>query len=641
MADKRGVGLMKPGIELTVAGTVVEVAVGTRPMDLSGKPEGTLACALNGETIDLTRPLTSSGHVEFVSFADSAGRHVFRHSSAHLLAQAVKRLWPEAQLGTGPALEDGFYYDILLPEPLPEEALPRIEQVMEELVHENLAIERLEVSRAEAMALFSSRNEALKLQIIERIPDEAVISVYRQGEFIDLCSGPHVSSTGVLGAIRLTNTSGAYWRGDESNPMLTRIYGTSFPDPAQLAEFFVRQEEAKRRDHRKLGRELDLVSFYEEAPGFPFWHAKGQTLYRNLENYSRALQAPRGYDEVSTPWIYRVGLWQKSGHWDHYRDNIFVIDREDERMGLKPMNCPGHALLFGSTTRSYRDLPIRLAEYGPLSRYERSGTLHGLFRVRGFHQDDAHLFVREDQIAEEMEGVLELVDIVYRAFGMPYEVVISTRPDDYLGELSLWDKAEAELEAVLVSHRLKYQMNPKDGAFYGPKLDFYAVDAIGRRWQCATVQLDFQTPVQFDLTYIDREGQPRRPVMIHRAIMGSLERFLGILIEHYAGAFPMWLAPEQVRVIPITDHQISYAETIRADLIRRQIRAVVDASNQKLGYKVRTGQVAKTPIMLVVGGRDEEHQTVSVRDRELGDLGARPWPDYGNDLEAMAAWPLT
>jgi len=627
-------------IEVTVEGKAVKVAAGTRPLDLSGQPEGTLACALNGETIDLKRPLTSGGHIEYLTFSTSAGRRVFRHSSAHLLAQAVKRLWPLAKLGTGPALEDGFYYDILLPEPLQDDALAKIEQLMADLVRENLEIQRLELSREQALELFSERGESFKVEIIDRIPEGATISAYRQGEFIDLCSGPHLPSTGLIGAIRLTNASGAYWRGVESNPMLTRIYGTSFPDDQQLAEFFERQEEAKRRDHRKLGRELDLVSFHEEAPGFPFWHPKGQTLYRTLENYSRTLQERRGYQEVSTPWIYRVGLWQKSGHWDHYRENIFVVDREDELMGLKPMNCPGHALLFGSTTRSYRDLPMRVAEYGPLSRYERSGTLHGLFRVRGFHQDDAHLFVSEDQIAEEMEGVLELVDIVYRAFGMPYEVVISTRPDDYMGELALWDKAEAELESVLITHHLKYQLNPKDGAFYGPKLDFYAVDALGRRWQCATVQLDFQTPVQFDLNYIDREGQPRRPVMIHRAIMGSLERFLGILIEHYAGAFPMWLAPEQVRVIPITDHQVAYAETIQQALIARNLRVVVDSSNQKLGYKVRAGQLAKTPIMLVVGGRDQDNQTVSVRDRELGDLGARPWPAYGHELEAMAALPL-
>jgi len=627
-------------IEVTVEGNAVKVAVGTRPLDLGGQPAGTLACALNGETIDLKRPLTSGGHIEYLTFSTSAGRRVFRHSSAHLLAQAVKRLWPQAKLGTGPALEDGFYYDILLPEPLQDDALAKIEQVMVDLVRENLEIQRLELSREQALELFSERGESFKLEIIDRIPEGATISAYRQGEFIDLCSGPHLPSTGLIGAIRLTNASGAYWRGVESNPMLTRIYGTSFPDDQQLAEFFERQEEAKRRDHRKLGRELDLVSFHEEAPGFPFWHPKGQTLYRTLENYSRTLQERRGYQEVSTPWIYRVGLWQKSGHWDHYRENIFVVDREDELMGLKPMNCPGHALLFGSTTRSYRDLPMRVAEYGPLSRYERSGTLHGLFRVRGFHQDDAHLFVSEDQIAEEMEGVLELVDIVYRAFGMPYEVVISTRPDDYMGELALWDQAEAELESVLITHHLNYQLNPKDGAFYGPKLDFYAVDALGRRWQCATVQLDFQTPVQFDLNYIDREGQPRRPVMIHRAIMGSLERFLGILIEHYAGAFPMWLAPEQVRVIPITDHQVAYAEAIQQALIARNLRVAVDSSNQKLGYKVRAGQLAKTPIMLVIGGRDQDNQTVSVRDRELGDLGARPWPAYGDELEAMAALPL-
>jgi threonyl-tRNA synthetase len=633
---------MATEIYVEIEGKTVAVPDGTRAWDLLATPSPEiLACALNGETRDLRQPLHQGGHLEYLTFADSPGQRVFRHSSAHLLAQAVKRLWPEAQLGTGPALEDGFYYDVRLPEPLQEQSLEALEQAMAAIVAEDLPIERLELTRNEAVDLFESRGEPFKVEIVRRIPEGAIISAYRQGEFVDLCAGPHLPSTGLIRAFRLTNTSGAYWRGDESNPMLTRIYGTSFPDEAQLALFFERQEEAKRRDHRKLGRDLDLVSFFEEAPGFPFWHPKGQTLYRTLENYSRDLQEPRGYQEVATPWIYRVGLWQKSGHWDHYRDNLFVIDREDELMGVKPMNCPGHAVLFGSTTRSYRDLPMRLSEYAPLSRYERSGTLHGLFRVRGFHQDDAHLFVTEDQISPEITGVLELVDIVYRAFGMPYEVVLSTRPDDYMGDIQLWNKAEAELENVLIAGQLKYQLNPKDGAFYGPKLDFYAVDALGRRWQCATVQLDFQTPVQFELTYVDRDGQPHRPVMIHRAIMGSLERFLGILIEHYAGAFPFWLAPEQVRVIPITDAQIGYAEEILSDLSQRKIRATVDASNQKLGYKVRVGQMAKIPVMLVVGGRDQENHGVSVRDRDLGDLGSRPWPDYAEELAEKAALPLS
>ncbi len=632
---------MSQRIALTVQGAVMEVSPGIRPYDLELTPAHAVACKVDGEVVDLTRPLERAGAVDFLTFDDDEGKRVFRHSSAHLLAQAVKRLWPQARLGTGPALAEGFYYDIWLPEPLQESDLEQIERAMAEIVAEDLVIERVELEREQALALFAERDEPFKLEIIRRLPEAAVISAYRQGDFIDLCTGPHLPSTGWIKSFRLTNVSGAYWRGEETNPMMTRIYGTSFPEPAQLQQFFERQEAAKRRDHRKLGRELDLVSFFDDAPGFPFWHPKGQQLYRVLEGFSRDLQQQNGYQEVSTPWIYRVGLWQRSGHWDHYRDNMFVIDRDDQLMGLKPMNCPGHCLLFGAKTRSYRDLPLRLAEYSPLSRYERSGTLHGLFRVRGFHQDDAHLFVGEEQIGAEMKRVLELVDIVYRAFGMRYDVVFSTRPEDFLGDLSLWQQAESELESVLQRSGLKYRVNPGDGAFYGPKLDFHVIDALDRRWQCATVQLDFQLPVQFDLSYTDQEGKVRRPVIIHRAIMGSIERFLGILIEHYAGAFPLWLAPEQVRVIPITDGQAGYAAAVQGALRERGMRSAIDASNQKLGYKVRAAQLAKVPVMLVVGARDEAQGTVSVRSREVGDLGPRAWPDYLQELVSSAQAPLT
>ncbi|NMP22376.1 threonine--tRNA ligase [Sulfobacillus harzensis] len=615
-------------LHFEVEGHPVEGEPGMRAADLAEVPKDALAVWVNGQTVDLSRPLHDGGQVQFLTFADSAGRHVFRHSSAHLLAQAVKRLWPEAKLGTGPALEDGFYYDIWLPEPLAEKDLPRIEETMRQIVQENYPIERLELSREEALKLFHERGETFKEEIIERIPDGAVISAYRQGEFVDLCSGPHLPATGHIGALKLTQVSGAYWRGDEKNPMMTRIYGTSFPDPEGLEQHLARIEEAKLRDHRKLGPQLELFTFREEAPGFVFWYPKGHDLYKRLENFSRELQSARGYEEVATPWIYRVGLWERSGHWDHYRDNLFLIDRDDELQGVKPMNCPGHCLLYKGQMHSYRDLPWRLAEYSPLSRYERSGTLHGLMRVRGFHQDDAHLFVRPDQIRDEMFGVLDLVDVVYRTFDMPYEVVLSTRPDDYMGELALWERAEAELEEVLKARGLKYQINPKDGAFYGPKLDIYAVDSLGRRWQCATVQLDFQLPEKFELEYIDQDGQAKRPVMIHRAIMGSIERFLGILVEHYGGSFPMWLAPVQVRVLPITDAQNAYAEAIADQLRKQGVRVEVDSRNQKIGYKIREAQVAKIPEMLVVGGRDQAANTVSVRSREAGDLGAQPLADY-------------
>jgi threonyl-tRNA synthetase len=628
-------------VELIVDDQAFEVEAGTplRALGITPPPDA-VAFTLNGRVYDFQQGIRDSGRVAWLTFREHAGREVFRHSSAHLLAQAVKRLWPEAQLGTGPATEEGFYYDILLPRPLGESELSSVEEEMRRIVQEDLAIERLELSRDEALALFRERGEALKLDIISRIPDGVTISAYRQGEFVDLCTGPHLPSTGRIRALKLTGVSGAYWRGDEANPMLTRIYGTSYPSQEELEAHLYRIEEAKRRDHRRLGPALGLFSFREEAPGFTFWHPKGQRLYRALEEFSRRLQEPRGYQEVATPWIYRVGLWKQSGHWDHYRDNMFVIEREDETLGVKPMNCPGHCLLFQSEVRSYRDLPIRYAEYSPLSRFERSGTLHGLMRVRGLHQDDAHLFVREDQIGEEMQGVLDLVDHVYRTFGMPYEVVLSTRPDDYMGALELWERAESALREVLERRGLPYQINPGDGAFYGPKLDFYAVDALGRRWQCATAQLDFQLPVQFDLHYVDRDGQAKRPVMIHRAIMGSLERFIGILVEHYGGDFPLWLAPVQVRVIPVADAQIPYAERVAATLGSVGIRAEVDRKNQKLGYKVREAEVDKIPVVLVVGRRDEEQGTVSVRMRPEGDLGAHPWPDYLEVLRLKAAMPV-
>jgi len=626
-------------VEFQIGGSIVMAKPGVRVSEIAEIPDTALAVWVGGTTLDLERPLAQGGQVQFVTFADSAGRHVFRHSSAHLLAQAVKRLWPKAKLGTGPALEDGFYYDIWLPDPLTEGDLPRIEEAMRQIVHENHVIERLELSRDAALTLFSERGESFKEEIISRIPEGAVISAYRQGEFVDLCAGPHLPSTGRIGALKLTQVSGAYWRGDEKNPMMTRIYGTSFPDQEALNHHLEQIEEAKLRDHRKLGAQLDLFTFREDAPGFVFWHPKGHQVYRSLEDFSRQLQVKRGYQEVATPWIYRVGLWERSGHWDHYRDNLFLIERDDELQGVKPMNCPGHALLFKESTRSYRDLPWRLAEYSPLSRYERSGALHGLMRVRGFHQDDAHLFVRPDQIREEMFGVLDLVDIVYRTFDMSYEVVLSTRPDDYMGELALWERAEEELEEVLKARGLRYQINPKDGAFYGPKLDVYAVDSLGRRWQCATVQLDFQLPEKFELEYIDQDGQAKRPVMIHRAIMGSIERFLGILVEHYAGAFPFWLAPVQVRVLPITDGQKAYAEDIVDRLRMNGIRAEVDERNQKIGYKIREAQLAKIPEMLVVGGRDLDNGTVSVRTRADGDVGAQPLSEYLASVRERARIP--
>jgi threonyl-tRNA synthetase len=630
---------MTDRVSVEAEGEVREVAAGTAVGAVAPADRTVLAALWNGQPVDLARPVRESGHVHWLRFTDDAGRHVFRHSSAHLLAQAVKRLWPEARLGTGPALEDGFYYDIWTPTPLTAEDLPRIEAAMRDIVREDLGISRQELTREEARALFAARNEPFKLEIIERLPEDAVISVYRQGEFVDLCAGPHVPSTGVIQALKLTNVSGAYWRGDEANPMMTRIYGTSFPDEEGLTQYLERLEEARRRDHRRLGRELNLFQLRDEAPGFVFWLPKGMHLYRQLEEFSRAIQAPLGYQEVSTPWIYRAELWKRSGHWAHFRDNMFVIAGDHEEMAVKPMNCPGHCLLFGSQTRSYRDLPIKWAEYGPLARFERSGTLNGLLRVRGLHQDDAHLYIRPDQIQEQIVEVVGLVELVGRTFDLgSMEIEFSTRPDQYLGDAATWDHAESELEEALRASGRPYRINPGDGAFYGPKLDFYATDALGRRWQLSTVQLDYQLPEQFDLEYVDQDGQRRRPVMIHRAIMGSLERFIGILVEHYAGAFPLWLAPEQVRVLPVTEAEQAYAQRVADDLTAAGLRASVDLRNEKLGWRVRAAQVEKVPVMLVAGRREVESGQVAVRTRD-GDLGGRPWPGYLEELRREARRP--
>ncbi|MCY0880883.1 MAG: threonine--tRNA ligase, partial [Firmicutes bacterium] len=470
-------------MRITVEGKPLDLPEGSTAQDIPGCPKNAVAVRVGREVWDLTRPLEDQSEVTWLTFDDEEGRHVFRHSSAHLLAQAIKRLWPQARLGTGPALEDGFYYDVQLPEQISEADLPRIEETMRQIVKENLPIVRQELPRAKADQLFADRHESFKQEIIAGIPAEQTISTYQQGEFVDLCTGPHLPRTGMIGAVKLTNLSGAYWRGDEKNPVMTRIYGTTFPDEAELAAHLARLEEIKQRDHRKLGPQLDLFTFHEEAPGFAFWHAKGQQMYRTLEEFSRRLQDAQGYQEVATPSIFRVELWKKSGHWDHYRDDMFLTGREDEVLGVKPMNCPAHCLMFNEQVRSYRDLPIRMAEYGPLARYERSGALHGLMRVRGFHQDDAHIFAREDQVQEEIFKVLDLVDVFYKAFGLPYEVVLSTRPEDYMGELELWNLAEASLEQVLKDRELNYKINAKDGAFYGPKLDINAIDSLGRKWQ--------------------------------------------------------------------------------------------------------------------------------------------------------------
>lgn len=623
-------GSVKEVVRGTAAAAVVE-QIGPR------LARAALAVKLNGVVRDLATPLEEDCSLQVLTFADEDGREVFRHSSAHLMAQAVKRVWPQAQLTVGPPLEHGFYYDIDLPQPLSTEDLPRIEAEMARIVGEDLPIERSEVDRQWARDFFAARGESYKVLLVDKIPEGEPISMYKQGEFVDLCYGPHIPSTGRIKSFKLTSVAGAYWEGDQKNKQLQRLYGTSFEKAADL-ELYLRQvEEAKKRDHRRLGPELDLFSFKEEAPGFAFWHPHGYILYRILENWSRSIQQPLGYQEVRSPWIVHSKLYERSGHWSHYRQNMFLINSEDEWYASKPMNCPGHCLIYRNEVRSYRDLPIKISEYGPLARYEASGTLHGLLRVRGMHQDDAHLFVRSDQIEDQIREVIGIVDTIYGALGVDYEIKLSTRPEDFMGEIAVWDRAEASLASALEKSGKPYKLNPGDGAFYGPKLDFDITDALGRKWQCATIQLDFQFPERFDLTYVDADGKEKRPVMIHRAVMGSLERFIGILVEHFAGNFPLWLAPVQARILPIADRHHDYANEVAARLRAAGLRAEADLRNEKINYKIRHAEVLKTPFMLVVGDKEAAAGAVSVRRRGMKDAGVMPVDQLIALMEAEVA----
>ncbi|MFO7273725.1 MAG: threonine--tRNA ligase [Bacillota bacterium] len=593
-----------------------------------GLAKAALAAKVDGRLVDLSAKLEKDCTLQVLTFKDEEGREVFRHTSTHIMAQAVKRLFPEAKLTVGPPLENGFYYDFDLPRPLTPEDLEKIEAEMAKIVEADYPIVRQEIDREEAKRFFAERGEDYKVLLIDKIPEDEVVSIYTQGEFTDLCVGPHLPSTGRVKAFKLLSVAGAYWEGNQANKQLQRVYGTSFESRKDLEEYLFRLEEAKRRDHRKLGPELGLFRFEDVAPGFAFWMDKGVRLYRELENWSRQLQEAQGYQEVSTPWILSSKLYEISGHWQHYRQNMFEIRAEDQDFATKPMNCPCHCLLYKSQIRSYRDLPLKLAEYGPLSRFEPSGALHGLLRVRGFHQDDAHLFVRPDQIEEMIREVISLVDTIYSALGLVYEIKLSTRPEDFMGEIELWNEAEAALARALEGMGRSYQVNPGDGAFYGPKLDFYVTDALGRKWQCATVQLDFQLPIKFDLTYVGEDGKEHRPVMIHRAIMGTLERFIGILTEHFAGNFPLWMAPVQVRVLPIADRHHDYARQVVARLQEAGLRVEGDYRNEKVGYKIREAEVQKIPFILVVGDKEAASGAVAVRRRGMKDLGPMPLGDF-------------
>lgn len=606
-------------MQVIVAGVLHEVAAGTTYGELAARAgaHSALAARQNGAIYELFRPVVAEGEIEILDFSHPDGRMVFHHTSTHIMAQAVRRIWPEARFAIGPADKDGFFYDMELPVQIGPDDFQRIEQGMKEIAAADYPVSREGVSREAAREMFAS--EPYKLEIIERLPEDAEVTIYRQGEFVDLCRGPHLSRTGPVAAPKVLSVAGAYFAGDESRPMLQRLYGTSFPSPEELEQHLAMVEEAKRRDHRRLGREYGLYTFHDEAPGFAFWQPDGASLYRELEQFSREVQARYGYREVMTPWIFRPDLWETSGHWDHYQENMFIVNRGDETLALKPMNCPGHCLMFKEQVRSYRDLPLKIAEYGPISRFERSGTLHGLMRVRGFHTDDAHLFSREDQIGAMVKEVLQILSEIYGAFGLQYRVELSTRPEEFMGDPELWVQAEAELARALEESGTEYRVNHGDGAFYGPKIDIHVIDALGRNWQCGTVQLDFQLPRRFELEYRDQDGSLRTPVIVHRAIFGSIERFIGILVEHFAGSFPTWIAPEQVRVLPLADRHIEYAESAARELRAQGIRVEVDRRDEKLGYKIRAAQSQRIPYVAVVGDREAEEGTLSVRARSTQD----------------------
>lgn len=571
------------------------------------------------ERMDVILKDGSRGEQEFTQ---KEGAWTFRHTTSHILAQAVKRLYPDAKLAIGPAIEEGFYYDFEFSAPISSDDFAAIEKEMKKIVKESLPLTRFTLSRAEALERMKRRGEDYKVELIEDLPEDAVISFYRQGDFEDLCAGPHLAHTGYVKAFRLTSLAGAYWRGDEKRKMLTRIYGTSFPDQAQLTAYLERMEEAKKRDHRKLGKELGLFMISEEGPGFPFFLPRGLVLKNILVDYWRKLHEREGYQEISTPILLERKLWETSGHWDHYRENMYttVIDGED--FAVKPMNCPGGMLVYQSQPRSYRDLPLRIGELGIVHRHEKSGQLHGLMRARCFTQDDAHIFMTPEQITDEIKGVMRLIHEVYGRFGFSYHVELSTRPENSIGSDEDWEMATQGLRQALEETDTSYVINEGDGAFYGPKIDFHLEDSIGRTWQCGTIQLDFQLPLRFEAEYMGADGEKHRPIMIHRVVYGSIERFIGILIEHYAGKFPVWLAPVQVKVLPISEKFFAYGKETERRLKEAGVRCETDLRDEKIGYKIRSAQLEKIPYMLIVGQREEENGTVSVRGREEGDLGS-------------------
>ncbi|MBS3766564.1 MAG: threonine--tRNA ligase [Candidatus Cloacimonetes bacterium] len=600
----------------------------------SGLAKEIITASYNDELVDLERELHKDGEIFLYKFKARPAKDVYWHSSSHVMAQAVKRLFPEAKLAIGPAIEKGFYYDFDVKEPFTEKDLENIEAEMEKIVEQNFKIQRKVLSREQAIEMFEQRNEDYKIEMINEMPEQETISIYVQGDFVDLCRGPHLRYTGDVGAFKLLKFSGAYWRGDEKNQMLQRIYGISFPKKKQLKKYLKKLEEAKKRDHRKIGKKLNLFSFHAEGPGFPFWHHNGIVLIDQVTGYLRKTLVERGYREIQTPIILKDELWHRSGHWDNYKDNMYFTEIGDEEFAVKPMNCPGCLLIYNEELHSYREFPLKYSELGLVHRYEKSGVLHGLFRVRQFTQDDAHVFCTPNQLEEEIEKLIDLVYEVYQTFGFEdFFIELSTKPEKAIGCNEVWEKAEKALANALDKKNISHKVNQGEGAFYGPKIDFHIKDSLDRLWQCGTIQVDFSMPERFDLEYIGADGEKHRPVMIHRAILGSIERFIGILIEHYAGNFPLWLAPVQVEIIPISEQHLEYAEKILAKLKDNEIRAEVDYQDEKVGYKIREAEKQKIPYMIIVGDNEIENENISVRKHQEGDQGSAEIKNFVKKLK--------
>ena len=627
-------------IKLTLKdGSIKEVESGRSVIEIAKEISGGLArqatCAtVDGEVVDLRYVLDKDCNLEIHTFESSLeGKKAYWHTTSHIMAQAVKRINPKACLAIGPAIDEGFYYDFDVEKPFTDEDKSKIEQEMKKIIKEDLPIERFTLPREEAIQFMKEKNEPYKVELIEDLPEGEEISFYKQGEFTDLCAGPHLMSTGKVKAVKILSSSGAYWRGDEHNKMLQRIYAISFPKASQVEEYIHLLEEAKKRDHKKLGKELELFMIAPEGPGFPFFLPKGMVLRNILEDYWRKIHREHGYVEIKTPMILNEELWHRSGHWDHYKENMYTTKIDDIDYGIKPMNCPGGMIVYKSKMHSYRELPIRAGELGLVHRHEKSGELNGLFRVRCFTQDDAHIFCLPKQIEDEIKGVINLVDEVYSKFGFEYTIELSTRPENSMGSDELWEMAEGALAKVLKDLGKDYELNEGDGAFYGPKIDFHIKDCLGRDWQCGTIQLDFQMPERFDLTYIGEDGEKHRPVMLHRVIFGSIERFIGIITEHFAGAFPTWLAPVQIELLPISEKHINYAKKIQRDFEAQGLRVELDERNEKIGYKIREAQLKKIPYMLVIGDKEIENNAVGVRSRTDGDIGAMGLKEFEQKIK--------